>query len=71
MLLGFHDSLDMVVVQSMTLVNDCDVMTLVQWNPQSDQCTSHQQCNQRTNGLEKKGTYVSNETAFQDDIFLP
>ena len=29
MLLGFHDPLDMVLVQSMTLVNDCDGMTLV------------------------------------------
>ena len=29
MLLGFHDPLDMVVVQSLTLVNGCDGMTLI------------------------------------------
>jgi hypothetical protein len=36
MLVGFHDPLDMVVVQSMTLVNDCDVMTLVVGLPLTD-----------------------------------
>ena len=36
MLLGFHDPLDMVVEQSMTLVNDCDGMTLVVGLPLTD-----------------------------------
>ena len=36
MLLGFHDPLDMVVEQSMTLVNDCDGMTLVVGLPRTD-----------------------------------
>jgi hypothetical protein len=35
-LLGFHDSLDMVLVQSITLVNDCDGMTLVVGLPLTD-----------------------------------
>ena len=36
MLLGFHDPLDVVLVQSMTLVNDCDGMTLVVGLPLTD-----------------------------------
>ena len=36
MLVGFHDPLDMVVVQSMTLVNDCNGMTLVLGLPLTD-----------------------------------
>jgi hypothetical protein len=36
MLLGFHDPLDMVLVQFMTLVNDCDGMTLVVGLPLTD-----------------------------------
>lgn len=36
MLMGFHDPPDMVVVQSMILVNDCDEMTLVVGLPLTD-----------------------------------